>query len=125
MKLKNSPQNVINAAVALLAPSCAELTPETLITALRTYRADERKVNQSTRLLSMPEVAAMLGVSRGTVWRWIRLKVLPAPIRIGPKSPRLLASAIEGIIAEAGGRQPHGGGPNMNTKNQLEERKVK
>ncbi|MTI86163.1 MAG: hypothetical protein FH756_20290 [Firmicutes bacterium] len=38
------------------------------------------------RLLTAPEVAKRLGVSRTTIWRWSKNKIkgLPAPRRAGP-----------------------------------------
>ena len=36
------------------------------------------------RYISADELAARLGVSRMTVWRWSKAGVLPAPVALGP-----------------------------------------
>ena len=42
--------------------------------------------------LRIREVLRMLGVSRSTLWRWIRIGDFPAPVRLG--GPRTRAVAI-------------------------------
>jgi excisionase family DNA binding protein len=51
---------------------------------------------------SVAEVAQLLGVSRTTVWRWIRAGQLPAR-RMGPRTLRVDKRALE-----ARGELPHG-----------------
>ncbi len=41
------------------------------------------------RLLTLTEVAEAENVSRVTVWRRIRAGILPAPIMVGARSPRI------------------------------------
>ncbi len=36
------------------------------------------------RFLAVPDAARRYGVSRSTVWRWIRRQRLPAPIKLSP-----------------------------------------
>lgn len=36
------------------------------------------------RLLSVAEVAALLGISRSTLWRWISAGHFPSPLQVGP-----------------------------------------
>lgn len=47
------------------------------------------------QMITDREVAAMLGVSRDTVWRWTRNKAdFPKPSRIGDNATRWLASEV-------------------------------
>lgn len=42
------------------------------------------------------EVAARYGVSRPTVWRWLRMRHLPPPESIGPNTKRWKLATLEG-----------------------------
>ena len=42
------------------------------------------------------EVAARYGVSRPTVWRWLRVGHLPPPETIGPNTKRWRLATLEG-----------------------------
>ncbi len=41
------------------------------------------------RLLTLGEIAKAEGVSRVTVWRRIKAGILPAPVMVGDRSPRI------------------------------------
>lgn len=45
--------------------------------------------------LSAKQVAARLGVSRATVWRWASEGTLPQPIKLGPNTTRWRLSDLE------------------------------
>jgi len=60
-----------------------------------------------TRLLSVRQVAAMLGIGVSTVWAWTQQGRLPKPLRIGRRCTRWrLDEVLEAIdrIAEEGRR---------------------
>jgi prophage regulatory protein len=40
---------------------------------------------EATRLIRPNELARVLGVSTVTLWKWRRDKILPEPIKIGPR----------------------------------------
>jgi prophage regulatory protein len=42
------------------------------------------------------EVAARYGVSRPTVWRWLRVGHLPSPETIGPNTKRWKLATLDG-----------------------------
>jgi predicted DNA-binding transcriptional regulator AlpA len=42
-----------------------------------------RRNGQDDNLLRDTDVAAMIGVSRATLWRWVSIGQLPNPIKIG------------------------------------------
>lgn len=44
------------------------------------------------------DVAQMLSISRMTVWRWAKLGVIPAPLKIGPGTTRWRRADIEAGI---------------------------
>lgn len=46
------------------------------------------------KYLKIDEVAAHLGVHRSTIYRWLSEKRLPAPIYLGPKSPRFCSTEL-------------------------------
>lgn len=41
------------------------------------------------------QIAAMYGISRITVWRWVRRGILPPPVRLGPGTTRWRWSDIQ------------------------------
>ncbi len=48
-----------------------------------------------SRILRTNEVAARLGISRTTLWRWERRGLIPRKRRLGPNTVGWLASEIE------------------------------
>jgi len=54
-------------------------------------------------LLSVSDVARELGVSRNTVWKWIRSGVLEVT-RLGPKIVRISPVQVDAMIARANPR---------------------
>ncbi len=47
-----------------------------------------------TRMLRAPEVMARTGLSRSTIWRWVRAGTFPAPVELGVNSIGWPAAAI-------------------------------
>ena len=47
------------------------------------------------------EVAARYGISKPTVWRWVREGILPAPVSLGPRCSRWKLSDLLAWEAEA------------------------
>ncbi len=50
--------------------------------------------------LDEKELRARLGISHGTIWRWARAGLLPAPVRLGPRKIGWRISDIEKFEAE-------------------------
>ena len=48
-----------------------------------------------SRLIRAHELAQWLGVSRVTIWRWERQKILPAKVKIGPNTVGWKAETID------------------------------
>jgi prophage regulatory protein len=60
----------------------------------------------SERMLRLPTVLERVGVSRSTLWSWVREKRFPPPVRLGPRAVAWKSSAIDAWIegrVEAGG----------------------
>jgi prophage regulatory protein len=43
------------------------------------------RVNHEERFLRLPEVVRRVGISKSSVWLWIRQGRFPEPIRVGPR----------------------------------------
>lgn len=52
------------------------------------------------RYLTDKEVAAIYGVARATVWRWVGDGTLPAPIKIGGNTTRWHGEAIKAAMTK-------------------------
>ena len=59
-----------------------------------------------SRVLRAPEVVSEIGVSKATLYRWVRSGQFPPPIKLGGHSVGWLREEIDAWLA---GR-PHGGG---------------
>lgn len=51
-------------------------------------------------ILRLPDVMGMLGVSKPTIYLWIKGGGFPAPLRLGPKASGWLRAEIEAWIDE-------------------------
>lgn len=50
--------------------------------------------------LSVSHVAGRLGISKSTVWRWVKDGHLPAPVKLGPGCTRWRASDLEAALSQ-------------------------
>lgn len=80
MKIQNVPPSTLQACVTLLQPHCPELSPTTMVKALREF--DTSPSRTAERFLSKHEAAQMLGVTWHTVCRWARNGQIPT-VKIG------------------------------------------
>lgn len=68
--------------------------------------ANRPRGHRPDQLLAMSEVAALLGVSKRTLWSWIAAGRLPV-VRLGRRVTRVESGALARLVAEArveGGR---------------------
>jgi len=49
----------------------------------------------------LPVVAALNGIGPATVWRWVKLKRLPAPYKLGPNTTAWRVGDLRRSMAEA------------------------
>lgn len=111
MELKNTvTPAVLTAAVGLLAPFAPDLSPRSLVAAIKSYKADAAAdPNRIEKLLTRQEVAALLGCSLQTInshlnaGRLRRIKLTAKSVRIDPQSLRdLLAGNATATIESEG-----------------------
>ena len=97
---------VIQAATAMLSPYVPEISPQSLIAALRAYKVGESpKARQQEKPYTRKEVADLLGLSVQTVHRMMkagrlrRIQVGLRAVRIDPASVKLLldGAAADGV----------------------------
>jgi predicted DNA-binding transcriptional regulator AlpA len=68
----------------------------------------ERDVAEGTKLLTVKELAAMLGVNERTCWRLAAMAEaghgdFPRPLRIGPRTVRWRVADVEAYLAALAG----------------------
>jgi excisionase family DNA binding protein len=69
-----------------------------------------------TELMSVSEVARLLGVSKDTVKRWARRGLLPQPLRVGTRGDHVFdRAAIEEAARRRAFRGGEAAGPNQGT----------
>lgn len=98
MQLKdNVTPAVLTAAVGLLAPFAPDLSPRSLVAAIKSYKADPAAdPDRIEKPLTRREVAALLGCSLQTInshlnaGRLRRIKLTAKSVRIDPDSLRAL-----------------------------------
>jgi prophage regulatory protein len=66
------------------------------------------QVNHEERFLRLPEVVRRCGISKSSVWLWVREGRFPSPIRVGPRVTCWRASEIDNWI-EAKAAEGRGG----------------
>jgi excisionase family DNA binding protein len=71
----------------------------------------------SATLLTVPEAAEHLRVSRSTIWRWCRDGTLSSAFKIG-RNWRIHRSEVEGIIGQGLTQYERTGAVNKDAKNQ-------
>lgn len=98
MNLKdNVPPAVLTAAVGLLAPFAPDLSPRSLVAAIKAYKADPTAdPDRIERPMTRQEVAALLGCTLQTISRMMndgrlkRIRLSATSVRIDPDSLRAL-----------------------------------
>lgn len=55
---------------------------------------------QTPQVLRLPAVISMIGISKGSIYAYIKRGAFPAPIKLGPKASGWLASDVQAWIAE-------------------------
>jgi prophage regulatory protein len=53
----------------------------------------------SERLLRLPSVLERVGVSRSTLWSWVREKRFPPPVRLGLRAVAWRSTEVDAWIA--------------------------
>jgi len=51
-------------------------------------------------VLRPPQAAKYLGISLGTLYDWVRLGLVPKPIKLGPKVSAWLKSELDSFLAQ-------------------------
>ena len=52
-------------------------------------------MDESRRILRLPKVLEMTGLSRTSVWRQVKAGTFPKPVKLGPRAVGWLASKID------------------------------
>lgn len=60
---------------------------------------NERDAAPANRLLRIPAVMGLTGVSRATIYKWIEAQRFPAPVRLGANSVAWRYADVEAWIA--------------------------
>ncbi|HHG3320979.1 TPA: helix-turn-helix transcriptional regulator [Vibrio parahaemolyticus] len=63
---------------------------------------------QIDRVLSLDEVAAILGRSKKTLWRYAKEKIIPEPLKVNGRAIGYRQSAVESILRSFEGGEQHG-----------------
>jgi excisionase family DNA binding protein len=51
------------------------------------------------QMLGVKQLCALLGISRATLYRWVKDGLLPAPIQLGPRRVAFPIASIEQFIS--------------------------
>ena len=79
------------------------ISKNVILTPSKPKQRGHMKANESKRkreMMRAPDVAEMLGVSKATVWGWLKAGRLPKPIKLGPNVTVWRRADIEGWIEE-------------------------
>ena len=100
MELRNTvTPAVLTAAVGLLAPFAPDLSPRSLVAAIKAYKADPTAdPNRIEKPLTRREVAALLGCSLQTINAHLNAGRLRR-IRLTAKSVRIDAQSLRDLLA--------------------------
>ena len=69
----------------------------------------QRRYFRVRELASTADRAGVLPVSTATLWRWVKLKQFPQPVRLSGGVTAWPAEAVEQWLQEAGSREASGG----------------
>lgn len=59
------------------------------------------EVRSASRLISIDEVASLIGYSRASIYRLVDQGRLPKPVKVGERAVRFIESEIEEVISKA------------------------
>lgn len=98
MKVNRINSLVLEGAVALLRSAVPEITPESLVAALKKYEIDEPAQNLSIeRLLTINETCALLQVSRIALNKYIKTGRLRA-VKLGRRTVRITPDSVRKLL---------------------------
>ena len=102
MELKNITPSTLAAVTTLLQPHCPDLSPTTLVKALKSYQATATTEanNAISRPMTRKEVAELLGCSLQTVVRYMNDGKLQR-IVLSPKSVRIDRQSVLDFLSGA------------------------
>ena len=101
MELKNITPSTLAAVTTLLQPHCPDLSPTTLVKALKAYQsAPSTEANTISKPMTRKEVAGLLGCSLQTVVRYMNDGKLQR-IVLSPKSVRIDAASVREFLSGA------------------------
>lgn len=63
-------------------------------------------MNINERIIRMPEVMRMVGLSSATIYRRIKAGEFPGPVKLGKHASGWLLSAVQGWIQKQAGLEP-------------------
>ncbi|HEY4370493.1 MAG TPA: AlpA family transcriptional regulator [Burkholderiales bacterium] len=55
---------------------------------------------QTQKIVRLPAVMGMTGLSRASVYAFVKAHTFPAPVKLGPKASGWLLSEVQGWIVE-------------------------
>lgn len=99
---------VVSAATGLLQTYCPELSPQSLLAAIRDYQPHPSTGGTFEKPLTRQQTAELLGISLPTVNRLLnrgtlrRIRITTGSIRVDPGTVRALLVPDAGEIMEAG-----------------------
>lgn len=93
---KNYSPDVLKAGVNLLAMVYPELTPSTLVDALRAYGTKSQKP-KAKETVTIQEASDILGVTKVSIHRYIKQGLLPR-IKISAKNVKIPLDAIQELL---------------------------
>jgi prophage regulatory protein len=67
---------------------------------IRTTEGNDMQSNREERFIRLPEVVRRVGISRSSVWLWVRQGRFPRPVRVGPRVTCWRESEVDRWIAE-------------------------
>lgn len=63
-------------------------------------------MSNNEQIIRMPKVKSMVGLSAATIYRRIKAKEFPAPVKLGKHASGWLLSAVQGWIQKQAGQLP-------------------
>ena len=98
MKTKTMPPEMLTAATGLLQSYVPDLTPRTLLDAIKTYSPAPQIERRLEKPLTRREAAALLGVSGNTIDRYANIGLL-RKIHLSAHAVRICPASVAAILA--------------------------